>query len=263
MFLLSTLVVLLSLSSPSSHAVAWHKNFGPMGRRPEIRVASNNADVRVYASDRQDIEAVLYTDRKISSDIVTDRQSGNRVELDVHVPNQWAAGFSQPSVILELKIPLGSDIDIRSGNGSVMVRGAQGNLTIHTDDGNIEARGISGTLRIDSGNGDLQVEGTVTAVDLRTRRGNIAAQINPGSNMNSGWVVRTGDGDVDLRLPADFSADLDVSAGDGNVRLDFPMAMIGGGRQSSIRGPINGGGQHLELHSDKGNIMVRKTAGSA
>jgi hypothetical protein len=234
-----------------------------MGRRPEIRVASFNADVRVYASDRQDIEAVLYTDRKISSDIVTDRQSGNRVELDVHVPNQWAAGFSQPSVILELKIPLGSDIDIRSGNGSVMVRGAQGNLTIHTDDGNIEARGISGTLRIDSGNGDLQVEGTVTAVDLRTRRGNIAAQINPGSNMNSGWVVRTGDGDVDLRLPADFSADLDVSAGDGNVRLDFPMAMIGGGRQSSIRGPINGGGQHLELHSDKGNIMVRKTAGSA
>jgi DUF4097 and DUF4098 domain-containing protein YvlB len=261
MFLLSTLVALLSLS-PSSPAVAWHKNFSPMGR-PEIRVASNNADVRVYASDRKDIEAILHTDRKMSSDIVTDRQFGNRVELEVHVPNQWAASFSQRSVILELEIPLGSDIDIRSGNGSVMVRGAQGNLTIHTDDGNIEARGIGGALRIESGSGDLQVEGTVTAVDLHTRRGNIAARINPGSNMNSGWVVRTGDGDVDLRLPADFSADLDVSAGDGNVRLDFPMAMIGGGRQSSIRGPIKGGGQHLELHSDKGNIMVRKTAGSA
>jgi hypothetical protein len=32
---------------------------------------------------------------------------------------------------------------------------------------------------------------------------------------------------------------------------------------SADHGPINGGGQHLELHSDKGNIMVRKTAGSA
>jgi DUF4097 and DUF4098 domain-containing protein YvlB len=262
MFLLSTLVALLSLSSPSSPPIAWHKNFSPTGR-PEIRVASNNADVRVYASDRKDIEAVLYTDRKISSDAVTGRQSGNRVELDVHVPNQWAAGLSQRSVILELKIPLGSDIDIRSGNGSVMVKDAQGKLTVLTDNGNIEALEITGALSIESGNGDLHVEGTVTAVNLRTRRGNIAAQVNPGSNMNSGWVVRTGHGDVDLRLPADFSADLDVSAGDGNVRLDFPMAMIGGGRQSNIRGPINGGGQHLELHSDKGNIMVRKAAGSA
>jgi DUF4097 and DUF4098 domain-containing protein YvlB len=103
----------------------------------------------------------------------------------------------------------------------------------------------------------------VTALNLHTRTGNIAVQINPGSNMNSSGVVRTGDGNVDLQLPSDFSADLDVNAGDGNVRLDFPMAMIGGGRQSSMRGPINGGGQHLELHSDKGNIMVRKTAGSA
>jgi hypothetical protein len=263
MFLLSTLVALLSLSSPSSPAVAWHKSFSPKGR-PEIRLATNNADVRVYASDRKDIEAVLYTDRKIiSPDTVTDRQSGNRVELDARVPHQWATGLSQRTAILELKIPLGSDIDIRSGNGSVMVKAAQGNLTIHTDNGNIEARGISGAIRIESGNGDLQLDGTLAAVDARTRRGNIAAQINPSSNMNSGWEVRTDEGDVDLRLPANFSADLDVSAGDGNVRLDFPMAMMGGGRQSSMRGPINGGGQHLELHSGKGNIVVRKTAGSA
>jgi Putative adhesin len=261
MFLLSTLVALLSLSPQSSPAVAWHKNFGPMGR-PEIRVASNNVDVRVYASDRKDIEAVLYAERKMPSDSVTDRQSGNRVELVVQVPNQWTAGLSQPSVILELKIPLRSEIDIRSGSGSAMVKGTQGKLAIHTENGNIEARGIRGTLSIESGNGDLQVEGTVTTLSLHARTGNVSAQVNPGSRMNSSWVVQTGNGNVDLLLPADFSADLDVNAGDGNVRLEFPMAMIGGGRQSRIRGPINGGGQHLELHSDKGNIRVRKTAGS-
>jgi len=80
--------------------------------------------------------------------------------------------------------------------------------------------------------------------------------------MNSTWVLRTGDGNVDLRLPEGFSAELDVHTGNGNVRLDFPVAAIGAGRQSSVGGPINGGGQHLGLRSDKGNIMVRKTAGS-
>ena len=103
----------------------------------------------------------------------------------------------------------------------------------------------------------------MTAVALRTRRGNIAAQVDPRSKMNSAWVLRTDDGNVDLRLPEDFATDLDVDTGDGNVRLDFPLTMLGGGRQSSVRAPINGGGQHLEIHSDKGNIMVRKTAGAA
>jgi DUF4097 and DUF4098 domain-containing protein YvlB len=263
MFLPSALVSLLSLTFPPSPTVSWNKSFTLTGR-PEIRVASNNADVRVYALDRKDIEAILYTDKKVSSDAVsvTDRQSGNLVELNVRLPNQWGVGLSQSSV-LELKIPLGSDIDVRSGSGSVLVKGVEGKLTVHTDNGNIEALGISGTLNIESGHGDLQVDGILAALSLCTRAGNIAAQIDPRSKMNAAWVVRTGDGNVDLRLPEDFATELDVDTTDGNVRLDFPLTMLGGGRQSRVRASINGGGQHLEIHSDKGNIMVRKTTGAA
>jgi DUF4097 and DUF4098 domain-containing protein YvlB len=260
MLVVSALIALLSLPFPTPPTVAWHKSFNLKGRS-EIQVASNNADVRVYASDRKDIEAVLYTDRTISSDTVIDHESGNRVELDVKVPNQWGSGFSRNSAVFELKIPLGCDMDVRSGNGSILVKSAEGKLTLRTESGNIEALGISGTLDIESGHGDLQVDGSVTAVSLHTRTGNIAAQIDPGSKMNSNWVLRTDDGNVDLRLPADFSTDLDVNSRDGDVRVDFPRAMIGGG-QSTVRGPINGGGQHLEVHSDKGNIMVRTIAGS-
>jgi lia operon protein LiaG len=254
-------VALLSLAFSHSPTIAWGKSFTLIGR-PQIRVASDNVDVRVYASDRENIEAVLYAGRTVSSDAVTDRQSGNRLELDVRIPDQGGAGFGRRSAVLELRIPLRSDIDVRSGNGSVMVKGAEGELTVHTGNGNIEALGINGALNIESGQGDLQIDGIVTAVRLHTRAGNIAAQIDRGSKMNSDWVLRTGDGNVDLRLPEDFSTDLEVDTGDGNVRLDFPMAMIGGGRKSSVRGPINGGGHHLELHSDKGNIVVRKITGS-
>jgi DUF4097 and DUF4098 domain-containing protein YvlB len=257
MFLLSA-VALLSLV-PSPATVAWHKSFSLKGR-PEVQVASNNTDVRVYASDRKDIEAVLYADRTISSDAVTDRKVENLVKLDVRLPSQWRAGFD--SGVLELRVPLGCDIDVQSRNGSIMVKDADGKLTLHTESGNIAALAIRGTLDIESGHGDLQFDGTVTAVILHTRTGNIAAQIDPGSRMNSNWVLRTGDGNVDLRLPEDFSTELDVNSGDGNVRLDFPVAMVGGGERSAVRGPINGGGRHLEVHSDKGDIRVRKIAGS-
>ena len=181
------------------------------------------------------------------------------VKLDVRLPRQWRAGFD--SGVLELRVPSGCDIDVQSRNGSIMVKDAEGKLTLHTESGNIAAIAIRGTLDIESGHGDLQVDGTVTAVILHTRTGNVAAQIDPGSRMNSNWVLRTGDGNVDLRLPEDFSAELDINSGDGNVRLDFPMA-IGGGGRSAVRGPVNGGGRHLEVHSDKGDIRVRRIAGS-
>jgi DUF4097 and DUF4098 domain-containing protein YvlB len=264
MLLFSALVALLSLSSPSFPVVAWHKNFSFTGR-PEIRVNSNNVDCRIYGSDGRDIVAVVYTDGKISSDAVsvTDRQSGNRLELEVRVPNQSAAFFTQRSVILELRIPMDSDVDAHSGQGSVMIRDVQGNVAVHTDDGNIQTRGITGILDLESEHGDLQVDGTITTLNLYTRAGNIAALVGLRSKMRSPWVLRTGEGDIDLRLSEDFSADLDVHTGAGNVRLDFPLTMQGGGHQSSVRAPINGGGQHLEIHSDRGNIMVKKTAGSA
>jgi DUF4097 and DUF4098 domain-containing protein YvlB len=257
MFLLSA-VALLSLV-PSPATVAWHKSFSLNGR-PEVQVVSNNTNVRVYASDRKDIEAVLYADRTISSDAVTDRKTGNLVKLDVRLPSQWTAGFD--SGVLELRVPLGCDIDVQSQDGSIMVKDADGKLTLHTESGNIAALAIRGTLDIESGHGDLQFDGTVSAVILHTRTGNIAAQIDPGSRMNSNWVLRTGGGNVDLRLPEDFFTELDVNSGDGNVRLDFPIAMVGGGGRSAVRGPINGGGRHLEVHSDKGDIRVRTITGS-
>jgi DUF4097 and DUF4098 domain-containing protein YvlB len=257
MFPLPAVALLLSLASPPPAPVAWHKSFSLKGR-PEIQVVSNNADVRVYASDRKDIEAVLYAGRAISSDAITDRNSGNLVELDVRLPR---AGLSQASTVLELTIPPDCDVDVRSRNGSIVVKGAKGKLILHTDKGNIEALGVTGTVDVQSGHGDLQLDGAVTGASLHTGAGNIAAQIDPGSKMNSNWMVRTGDGNIDLRLPEDFSTDLDVNTGDGDIRLDFPMARIGGGRQSSFRGAVNGGGQHLEVHCNKGNVMLRKIAG--
>jgi len=100
MLVASPLVALLFLPAPSPPTVAWHKSFNLQGR-PEIQVVSNNADVRVYASDQKDIEAVLYTDKTIPADAVTGHESGNHVKLDVRVPHQGEAGFSHDPTVLQ------------------------------------------------------------------------------------------------------------------------------------------------------------------
>ena len=76
--------------------------------------------------------------------------------------------------------------------------------------------------------------------------------------MKSGWVLRTGDGNVRLRLPGDFSANLDAHTGDGHVRSDFPISTNASGERNDLRGKINGGGQTLEIRSGDGTIEIEK-----
>ena len=45
---------------------------------------------------------------------------------------------------------------------------------------------------------------------------------------NPGWMLRTGDGNMHLRLPGNFAADISgAHTGDGSVRVDFPMTTSG------------------------------------
>lgn len=54
----ATLVFLISLSAVA-HAEEWRKTFSLSGR-PEISVDANDANLRVYAADRKDVEAVRH-----------------------------------------------------------------------------------------------------------------------------------------------------------------------------------------------------------
>jgi hypothetical protein len=76
--------------------------------------------------------------------------------------------------------------------------------------------------------------------------------------MVQGWTLMTRDGNIVLRVPANFSAELDAHSGDGRVTVDFPVTINGSMQESSIRGRLNGGGQALELRTGDGNISLRK-----
>ena len=94
---------------------------------------------------------------------------------------------------------------------------------------------------------------------LHTDDGNIDGEAEAGSKNNSGWNLHTGDGNVALRLPSDFAADLDAETGDGRVNIVFPLTMNGSVKERSVRGKINGGGSLLELRTGDGNIELEKS----
>jgi DUF4097 and DUF4098 domain-containing protein YvlB len=271
-------VVLLSLSASAEE---WRKTFSTSGK-PEIRIETNDADIRVSSSDRKDIEAVVTTEGyKIGpNDVrVTDRQTGDRLELEVHIPQAHFHIFNVRNryVRIELSIPRRADLDLHSGDGDIKVASVDGNLALRTGDGNVRLESSKGDVHLETGDGDVEcrefegqlkaethdgnvrAQGVFSALDLHTGDGNIEAEVGSGSKMSSAWSLRTGDGNINLRLPDGFAADLDAHSGDGKVNVDFPVTIEGSLRENTIRGKMNGGGQPLELKSGDGDISLRKS----
>src|SRR5947207_11794720 len=114
------------------------------------------------------------------------------------------------------------------------------------------------TLNAETRDGNIRTSGRFDTLTLHTGDGNINAEAEAGSKSTSGWNLYTGDGNIALRLPSDFAADLDAETGDGRVNIDFPLTTNGSAKERTVRGKINGGGPPLELRTGDGNIDLEK-----
>ncbi len=257
----------------------WHKTYTVSGKAA-VRVTTNDGAVRIATWDGKQIEARVETigwriaDNEVR---VTERQSGDAVEVEARVPNtQWHMGIDRRSLRIELKIPREADLNVRTGDGSVEVEpiagtldvhtgdghitvsGAKGDIRLSTGDGHIDATGLDGRLDASSGDGRIHVEGRFDLVTLKTNDGAIDARVSDGSKMSAGWSVRSGDGSVTLHLPDGFQADVDAHTGDGRISLDFPLLVSGTFGRSELRGKMNGGGPTLYIRTGDGSIHIQR-----
>ncbi len=241
----------------------WTKKFAVSGH-PELRIDANDGAVNIRTWDRKEIEArVTTTGWKIAdSEVrVIDRQTGDRVELEVRIPHRPFSvtfGIGHRSVRVELQVPRELRSDIHTGDGSITVAGVHGETRLSTGDGHIEADSLDGNLDAKTGDGRIRVRGRFDLLNLRTGDGSVEAEIENGSKMSSEWSVRTGDGHVTLRLPSSFSADLDVHTGDGHIQSDLPVTVSGSRHENELRGRLNAGGPPFIIRTNDGSIRLER-----
>jgi hypothetical protein len=257
----------------------WHKTYTVTGKAT-VHVSTNDGAVRVATGEGMQIEARVETvGWKIGESEVriVEHQSGDTLELEARVPSRnWGLNFGHRSLRIELKIPRESDLNVRSGDGSVEVAPIQGALDVHTGDGHItvsgakgevrlstgdghiDATGLDGRLDASSGDGRIRIAGRFDLLNLKTNDGSIDARVLGGSKLAGGWSIRTGDGSVTLRLPDGLQADVDAHTGDGRISLDFPLLVTGTFGRSELRGKINGGGALLSIRTGDGSIRIEK-----
>ena len=191
---------------------------------------------------------------------VTEHQDGDKVELTVRIPNQSGIHFSMHNrrARIEVQVPAETALDLHSSDGHINVDGTSAPARIDTSDGAVEVRNFTGNIRARTSDGHITVDGVVSEVYLSSGDGHIEFTARPGSKMARGWLLHTGDGRVEVKLPDDFAAELSAHTGDGRITLDLPVTVSGSMERSRVRGKLNGGGELLEITTGDGSIHVGK-----
>jgi DUF4097 and DUF4098 domain-containing protein YvlB len=202
----------------------------------------------------------------------------------------------EPGATLEVRVPAGARIWIRSvsanveatgligefecssAGGTIRVTGALRLVIAESMDGGLEVNGRSDIVRLKGGSGPItlrgiagdvlatSVGGPITATEGAITRGHLetvsGAVTYEGSVDPRGTLeVVTHSGDVTLRVPGDLAAEFDLESIDGAILSAFQTKP--GLAPKPLKGkPLafanNGGGAHVSVRSFKGEVRLLK-----
>jgi DUF4097 and DUF4098 domain-containing protein YvlB len=220
-------------------AEEWTKNFA-VGGTPELHVQTNDARIEVISWHRSEIAARVVTEGwRIAEDEVrvSATQSGDQVGLDVHIPQvDWKMFRTEKrSVRIEVSVPSRSNLDLRTGDGSVSIGSVEGTVHVHSGDGSIHAEDLRGDVRLSSGDGSIEARRLAGTVELSS-----------------------GDGAIDV---GDLEGEVELSTADGRIEAVGMQAAL---RAKTNDGRVNVEGRftRLELHSGDGSVTATVREGS-
>jgi len=258
-----------------------------VGRSPALVIDNFSGSITVRAGEGNQIRVMATKRAPRSSDL-------DRIEVDIQpragglaIVTRNPNRLGNASVRLEVVVPADTSFGVHTSSGSVEVSGLHGGGKAETSSGRVTARELSGTVALHTSSGgmsvhtfegDLNVHVSSGSIDVDAMRGNLDAHTSSGSidvQDAQGWVrletssgsidyqgspvgdcsFSTGSGGIDLRLPSDLDARVDLHTGSGSVKVGFPVE----GEQSrqTVRGVIGSGDDaSINARTSSGGISV-------
>ena len=257
-----TVLVVLALAL-AARADDWTKQF-TVSSHPEFQLNTNDGRVFLNAWDKNQIEVKIHTvGVRIPDKLqVAADQAGNKVRVDMHSGNNVCFGFCVISIEVVVNLPKDSVVNVRTSDGRIEANDLTGDLHLRSDDGRITGRNLGGNLNAETSDGHIEVDGRFDLLHVRSGDGHVTVRANYASKMSGDWSVSTNDGKVEVELPQDLAANLDVHTADGHIESDLAVEVQGASQENALRGKLNGGGPRLEVHTGDGSIRLRRTQGS-
>jgi hypothetical protein len=151
-------------------------------------------------------------------------------------------------------------------NLTLFVPGDKTDILIRKDYGNLHLDSINGWMEVDIGEGSLDVRSLAGYFSAKLRQGNINAEMSGIRWRGLEFSAMTQQGAVELTLPADYSAAVQLETRDGSVFVDYPPRIVEGesvppnvvSRRNGqmMRASVGEGGTPIKIGTHSGNVLL-------
>ncbi len=239
-------VLAISLSAQAGVRDEVIKTF-EVDERAELRLENVNGEVEIQGWNKNEIKvtAVISAKNQEARDRITiemdENSRGVSVETHYEKSSGWGSNHSG-SVDYTVMVPNNtrlSSIDLV--NGSLTVEDVSGEMNIDLVNGSIVAKGLASDSEINSVNGSIEVHYESLSDDLRD------------------ISIDTVNGRIELNLPENISANVDIETMHGSIRNDFGLSanknMFSG---KNLQGTIGSGDVRISIESVNGGVRLLK-----
>ena len=174
-----------------------------------VQLSAENGSGRVHVTATETSEThVVVTGRHADEVEVT--QQGRAIRIAP--PRRRTGFFGDDSLDIDISLPIGSDLNIRTGSADVSTQGPVGSMQVKTGSGDVDIEESCEDVQVKSGSGDVRIGEAQASAAVSTGSGDVEIGRNRGP-----VVVKTGSGDVRFR---EATTEVSVMTGSGDLTID-------------------------------------------
>lgn len=264
---LSALALALALPATAALAQDQKQSFPiPLSRPGEpisMEIDILNGEIHVIGENRDDVLLEVSGEgsgRRIVTPSGPKTIPGGALQLEIEeydneieIDSDWR----NSKVVVRARVPHQAQLSLSTvHDGVIVVENIEGDLELDNVHGSITARAITGTIVAETVHGEIHAE---------------LVAVPEGRPM----VMETLHGDIELKLPERYGAQLHIQSAAEEVYTDFEVELLPyepmmnrneSGRfvidmNQEIVATINGGGPQIRLETRYGNVKVLKAGG--
>jgi hypothetical protein len=221
-----------------------------------IRNVSGNVIVTGYDGNAITVNGIKEgRDRDLVQ--VEDLSNANRLELRTRYPKNCGC---DASIRFEVQVPRSIRYqfdELSSASGNIELSDVTGDAHINTASGDVLVKDVSGHVDASTASGQMRVRGAAGTVSARSASGDVDVEMTRLDG-NQRMEFSSASGDVNVRLPVNIDADVELSTATGEVKTNFPLAVESErhGPGQRARGRLGNGSRRLQISSASGNVSL-------
>jgi DUF4097 and DUF4098 domain-containing protein YvlB len=194
----------------------------------DVRLGSGEVDVRTDEVTTTTVELDGHEETLEQARVESrERAGGFEVIVDLSkAQRRWGRGRD---VFVRVTVPLGADLECRSGSADIGGRGHLGSVDIETGSGEVDLDDLSGDAKISGASGDIEIASVAGEARINVASGDVEiesvgrdAHVNSASGdvtireVGGGLHVNSASGDVLVREVGD-GASVNTASGDQEI----------------------------------------------